>query len=299
MGVSTSGDNALRSEGAEPSAEGDTADATAGDFDRDGHGGGAGGDDEGEGFLGEAEREPFDEPAADATDALGVEAALVEVFAALFDPRLSGGPFFFGASGGGDAGQIAAADGGVFGDIAKDVDELESFAEPDAAIDQGVERGFGEGGDLEGAKAGPEFADATGDLEGVEVEFLGGGDLGAGDIGALTGDDGFEGLAHQGAFDLGERPIPGKDFRQSMQQGEFPGRQTMVLILDHGERAIDEADSGGLTDQGGPGGVERLEPLRNGQGPAVGESVSGAGQQVGERQSAPHRRGKGAKAQIK
>ena len=70
-------------------------------------------------------------------------------------------------------GEIAAAVLEVFAEVAEDVDELEALAE-EASVGEEVWAGYG--GvvwDEVEADAGPEFADATGDLVGVVFECLG------------------------------------------------------------------------------------------------------------------------------
>ena len=282
-----------------PSAEGDATNAAARHFDGDDHAGGAGGDDEGESFFGEPEGEPFDEAAAHAADAFGVGAAFGEVIAASSDPWLGCGPFFIGGGGGVDAWQVATADGGVFGDIAEDVDELEAFAEADAAFDQFIERGFGERGHFESAEPGPELADAAGDLVGVEVQFLGGGDAGAGHVVALAADDGFEGLADQGALNFWHGPVPSEDFAKPVQEGGFTGGEPVFSILDDGQTAVDHAQAGALAGEGGSGRFEGGQTVDDLEAAAVGEGVGGAGQQIGKRQRSAHRGGQSAQAEVK
>jgi hypothetical protein len=187
-------------------------------------------------------------------------------------------------------GQVAAAGGKVFRQIAQDVDQLEALTEEAAVLEQSGLTGFGPPRESEGAKAGPEFSDTSRDSVGVVVEFVCGAEGGgalcagvtkAGKVGNLSPeDDAEEGLNFPtvGFPSLAQLSEDGPAvFRQSLFSGVAELKFGETLLEGKGGERID-----GLLE-----GFEGFQTQGQRHAGIIREGVAGPGEQVRQPERGP------------
>jgi hypothetical protein len=230
---------------------------------------------------------------AEGADGLDVEAGVFEMLEGLAAPGFEEGgcaeEIVAEVSGMGDAegaevgdGEVAAAFGDVFGEIAEDVYQLQALAEAAAEGPEIAGGKAGVAGDVGGADAGPEFADAAGYQVGVLVEIGGGfqrADFeGVGEteeVEFLAAGDFFEEGDDFGAIGFGQG-FDGGDYAVEVCQEILLGG---VLGFDAGQESEEVV---ALVEECFGERAEGLGAEIDGGGGGVGDGIAGAGEKIGE-----------------